>query len=370
MSDLFQNGVNLFCPNEWLRIRIVYLDKLFDGSDQIRYATEHATTNTFAGDLPKPPFNKIEPRGRSRREVAMKAGMLFQPCLDPGVIVRTIVVDDHMDCQVFGSFTVDLPQKLPEFDVAMLRITRADDLPLQHIQRREQAGSTVAFVIVRHRSAATFLHRQARLRPVQRLYLRLFVHTQNDSLVRWIQVYTHHIRQLFNKPFVLGELEPFHAVRLQPVRIPNARDCGVADSHSLGHRPSGPVSRIRGLRVQSGIHNRLDLFDRQGTGTQAVGRIFRQSLWTPFLKPRAPLHDRRATGLQVLGDGPVGKTIRSQQANARTQHGSLGTRLSSYPSFQGRALFFRHRQFLGWLPHKAVYSTNSGHCKDITVTLH
>ena len=252
----------------------------------------------------------------------------------------------------------------------MPRITRADDLPLQHIQRREQAGGAVAFVIVRHRPAATFLHRQAGLRPVQRLYLRLLIHTQNDGLVRWVQVYPHHIRQLFNKPFVLGELEPFHAVRLQPVRIPNARDCGVADSHGLGHRPRGPVSRIRGRRVQSGLHNRLDLFGRQGAGTQAVGRIFRQSLRTSFLKPLAPLHDRRTTGLQVLGNGPVGQTIRSQQANACTQHSSLGTGFGSHPGFQGRALLFRHRQFFGWLPHEAIYSTNFDHCKDITVTLH
>src|SRR5665811_1401249 len=198
MSDLFQDGVNLFRPDEWFRIRVVYSDKFFDGSNQIRYATEHATPNTFAGDLPKPAFNKIEPRRRSRREVAMKAGMLFQPCLDPGVIMRTIVVQNHMNRQVFGSFTVDLPQKLPEFDVAMSRITRAYDLSLQHIQRREQAGGAVAFVIVRHRPAATFLHRQAGLRPVKRLYLRLLIHTQNNGLVWWVQVNSHHIRQLFN----------------------------------------------------------------------------------------------------------------------------------------------------------------------------
>lgn len=203
-----QDSVNRFRPNEWLGVGVVYSDKLFNGSNQIRYATEHATANTFAGDLPKPPFDKIEPRGRSRREVAVKAGMLFQPCLDHGVIVRTVVVHDHMDRHVFGSFTVNLPQKLPEFDVAMPRITRADDIPFQHIQRREQASSAVTLVIARHRPAATFLHRQARLRPVKRPYLRLFVHAQNNGLVGGVQAYARHIRQLFNKPLVFGEFEP------------------------------------------------------------------------------------------------------------------------------------------------------------------
>ena len=77
MSDLSQDGVNLFRPNEWFGIRVVYSDKLFNGKHQIRYAAERTTPNTLSSDLPKPPFNKIEPRGRSRREVAMKAGMLF-----------------------------------------------------------------------------------------------------------------------------------------------------------------------------------------------------------------------------------------------------------------------------------------------------
>ncbi len=208
MSDLGQDSVNLFGPNEWVRIRVVYSNELFNGGDKIRCAAERATSNTLAGDLPKPSFNKIEPRGRSRREAAMKAWMLFQPCLDPGVIVRAIVVQDHMDRQAFGSFTVNLPQKLPEFDVAMPRITRADDIPFQHIQRREQASSAVTLVIARHRPAATFLHRQARLRPVKRPYLRLFVHAQNNGLVGGVQAYARHIRQLFNKPLVFGEFEP------------------------------------------------------------------------------------------------------------------------------------------------------------------
>jgi hypothetical protein len=370
MGDFFQDSVNLFRPNKWFRIFIVYADKLFNGRYQIRYAPKYATPNTLAGDLSKPSFDKIQPRGRGRREVAMKAGMLFQPCLNPGMIVRTIVIQNHMNRQVFGSFTVDLPKKLPEFDVAMPGITRANDLPLQHIQRCEQAGGTVAFVIVCHRPAATFLHRQAGLCPIQRLYLRLLIHTQNDGLVRRVQVYPNHIRQLFNKPLVFRELEPFHAVWLQPVRIPNTRDCGIADSRGLCHSPRGPVSRIRGRRVQCRLHNRLDLFGRQGAGTQAVGRIFRQSLRTPFLKPFAPLHDRRTTGLQALGNGPVGQTISSQQANACTQHGSLGTCFGPHPGFQGRSLLFRHQQFFGWLPHEAICNISPNHCKDIIVTLH
>ena len=30
-SDLFQNGINVLCPNEWLWIRVVHSDVLFNG---------------------------------------------------------------------------------------------------------------------------------------------------------------------------------------------------------------------------------------------------------------------------------------------------------------------------------------------------
>ena len=221
-----------------------------------------------------------------------------------------------------------------------------------------------------HRPTTSFLHRQSGLRPVQSLHLRFLVHAQNNGLVRWVQVYPHHIRQLFNKPFVPRELECLDAMRLQSVRIPNPRDGGIADAHGLGHRPRRPVRRIWGRRVKRSLHNRLALFGRQSAGTQAVGRIFRHPLRSSFLEPLAPLHDRGTTGLQGLSNGPVGQAFCSQQANACAQHGSLRTGFSPHPGFQGCALLFRHRQFFGWLPHEAIYNTNQDNCKDITVTLH
>jgi hypothetical protein len=43
MSDLGQDSVNLFGPNEWVRIRVVYSNELFNGGDKIRCAAELAT---------------------------------------------------------------------------------------------------------------------------------------------------------------------------------------------------------------------------------------------------------------------------------------------------------------------------------------
>ena len=94
---LFQDGVNVLRPNEWFLVCVIHSDIVFNGMDQIREAAEHTTANPLAGDLPKPSFNQIQPRGGSRREVAMKAWMLFQPRLDLGLIVCTVVIQNYVD---------------------------------------------------------------------------------------------------------------------------------------------------------------------------------------------------------------------------------------------------------------------------------
>jgi len=83
MSDLGQDSVNLFGPNEWFRIRVVYSNELFNGGDKIRCAAERAASNTLAGDLPKPSFNKIEPRGETVK--TRKSSAIFSRIWDSGL---------------------------------------------------------------------------------------------------------------------------------------------------------------------------------------------------------------------------------------------------------------------------------------------
>lgn len=95
--------------------------------------------------------------------------------------------------------------ELPELDVAVPRVAGADDRPFQHGKRSEQAGGTVAFVVVGHRAATSLLHRQTRLRAVEGLHLGLLVHAEHDSFVRRIEVDAHYVGELLYEPFVLGE---------------------------------------------------------------------------------------------------------------------------------------------------------------------
>jgi hypothetical protein len=94
--------------------------------------------------------------------------MFLQPLPDLGVLVSGVIVTDQMQGFVFGCFPVDLTQKRQPFAVPMMGLTLGNDLAVQNIQRSEQCGSTVAFVIMSHGRGAPFLQRQPRLGTIQR----------------------------------------------------------------------------------------------------------------------------------------------------------------------------------------------------------
>ena len=57
-QDLFRGG----SPYEWFWVVIVDFQVVFDRSDELVDAVEHATPDSFVGDLSEPPFHKVEPR--------------------------------------------------------------------------------------------------------------------------------------------------------------------------------------------------------------------------------------------------------------------------------------------------------------------
>src|SRR5271167_2693515 len=84
------------------------------------------------------------------------------------VLVGSIVVQDHMDRLVGRHFTLDGIEKADEFLVPVALHAATDDLAFQDIQGGEQGGGTVALVVVGHRGAASFLHRQTGLGAIER----------------------------------------------------------------------------------------------------------------------------------------------------------------------------------------------------------
>src|SRR5512145_594991 len=109
----------------------------------------------------------------------------------------------------------------------MTRQTFMHDFSAFDLESRKQGGRAVPFVIVGHRSGASPLERQARLRAIQGLDLTLFVHTEHHGALRRLEIEPYYRLQLFYEMGILRELESLDPVRLETVGAPDSRNRGL-----------------------------------------------------------------------------------------------------------------------------------------------
>ena len=57
---------------------------------------EDAAFEATSRELGEEAFDRVDPGGRGRREVEGEAGMALEPGHDLGVLVRAVIVQDHM----------------------------------------------------------------------------------------------------------------------------------------------------------------------------------------------------------------------------------------------------------------------------------
>src|SRR3989339_716352 len=187
--------------------------------------------------------------------------------------MSTIVIQYQMQVSPFRGFAVDLAQEFKKFFIAMKRIASPDYRAFQYIQRCKKASSPITFIIVRHGSASPLLHWQSGLGSIQRLYLRLFVDTQHQGFIRWVQIQSDHIRQFFNTPFILGQFKGLGSMGLQPMSIPDSRNTGMTYPQFLRHCPCAPVSCVSRRSLKRALHNRTNFMWIQTLGTQTVRSV-------------------------------------------------------------------------------------------------
>src|SRR6185503_3764824 len=99
-----------------------------------------------------------------------------------------VVVENGMDRLVGRDLAFDGIEKADEFEMTVALHAAADDVAVEHAERREQRGGAVPLVIMGHRLAAPRLDRQSRLGAVERLDLALLVDRQYHRVSRRIEV--------------------------------------------------------------------------------------------------------------------------------------------------------------------------------------
>src|SRR5258708_25865697 len=97
----------------------------------------------------------------------------------------------------------------------------ADDLAFEYVESGEEGGGAIADIVVRHGAVAPLLDRQPRLCAIEGLDLALLIDREHHGMGRRIDIEAADLPELVGKGLVVGQLEPAHAMRLQPARAPD-----------------------------------------------------------------------------------------------------------------------------------------------------
>ena len=174
--------------------------------------------------------------------------MVLQPGAHLGMLVGGIVVQDHKDDLAREDVALDRVQEADKFLMAVALHVLPRHRSVEHVQRREQRGGAVTLVIVRHRRAASLLHRQIRLSAIQRLDLAFLIEQEHHCVCRRSDIEANHLMELLGEDRILRQLELPLATRRKAVDLPDPLDCRGGQAHGLGHRPKRPVrGRSEGL---------------------------------------------------------------------------------------------------------------------------
>ena len=113
--------------------------------------------------------------------------------------LRRVIVEDHVDGLVRRHLALDAVEEADELLMAVALHVLPDDRSIQNVERREQRGRAVAFVVMGHGAGAALLHRQAGLGAVECLDLRLLVDRQHHRMGRWIDIQADDIGELLGE---------------------------------------------------------------------------------------------------------------------------------------------------------------------------
>ena len=221
----------------------------------------------------------------------------------------------------------------PALDVGL---AAGDHLASRDVERGEQIQGAMPHVIVGATLGLAEVHRQDRLRPLQRLDLRLLVDREDHRIRRRRHVQPHDVADLLDELRIRRELETLGAMRLQPERPPDAADHRVTDARRLGHGPGAPV-RLAGRRRLERLHDDgLDLLigDR---AWRADARFVIQPLEPARDELAAPLRHRRLRRPQAARHGRV-RVVDTRQHDAGAKRDRAIHAGALRQSHEGRAL--------------------------------
>ena len=163
---------------------------------------------------------------------------------------------------------------------------------VEDVERGEQGGRAVALVVMGHRPAFSGLERQARLRAVERLDLALLVDRDDYRVLGRVHVEADDVLDLVGEFGIVGALEGANAVRLQPMRLPQALHSAQADADGFGHGAAGPMRGVTWPLEAGQVHDLGDDLGRKRSAARLARLVAQQAFDAVLGVSRLPAPDR------------------------------------------------------------------------------
>ena len=292
LGQFFEDRFGGRCPYERSTIAVVGVDVARDRVLQMVDGMEGSASDPAARDGGEEALDGVEPGGRCRGEMERPARMIGEPFENLGLFVGGVIVDDGVDDFSGRNSALDGIEEADELLVAMPSHAAPDHGSIEEVERGEQRGRAVALVVMGHRPAFSGLERQARLRAVERLDLALLVDRDDDRVLGRVHVEADDVLDLLDELRIVGALEGANAVRLQPMRLPQALHGAQADADGFGHGAAGPMRGVARRLGAGQVHNLGDDPGRKRSAAGLARLVSQQTMDALLGVSRLPAPDR------------------------------------------------------------------------------
>ena len=266
----------------------------------------------------------------------METGMAQQPARDQRGFMGAGVVQNQVQVQAGRDTGLDAVEELAERDGSMPGMPVAENPPAWQVKSGEQGRGAVAQVIVDAPFGLSGTHGQKRLRTVQSLDLRLFIHAQHQGLIRRIQIKPYHITHLLDEQRIAGKLKAFGPLRCKA----KARQIRLTALWLSPQRRAmarvGPCVASRGALSRVSANTPLERRVADPPPRPRT-RFVKQTVQAPLIKAAAPFAYRRLAHPHFAPHQGIGFALRAGQHHAGPPTQRLGRGSAPHPTRQGLA---------------------------------
>ena len=146
--DGSDDPVRIGGPAKGYRVLIGFGEEAVDGGLQVDKRMESTALEAPSCELGEEAFDGIEPRARCGREMEGETLVAVEPGPNFRMLVDRVVVENDVHGLVRRDLGVDQVQESDELLMPVALHVLPDDRPVEHIQRSEQRGGSIALVVV------------------------------------------------------------------------------------------------------------------------------------------------------------------------------------------------------------------------------